>query len=635
MSNILAGGDAAPPIEVAVFWDYENTPLPREVRPAEAAKSIQSAAESLPSVIRTGRTCQVRMRRVYYDPLKVRGVPRDPSGLDSSGFDLVSTPARNMKETVDKKLIVDLLTFAWEVRERGGQPLVVLITSDGDYSYALAKLNDRGVMNAVMYGRDESTAVILKEIAQDSLSFEKEVLLGGGTAAASALAPPQQHNQQRQQNVSHLDNQSVPLPASNDWLQQRGATAEPMQSESTATCSTDRYVFLSQMPKGIEAREVYKFLTDTYGIGVRQVSMEIFKKDTTRRTRFAHVLCSAKDADYLIALSKQNGLVYKDEHISADDPSKPLSAAQLRRLPSNLIYRARDDDVGGGGLSDDASSEESGDKRRHSSSMKSCSSIDDVESNILAFCVCLSVKQKSWGSYKGMAEDECWVPNNIAASAFEPQDDEDDPGIFRTVQDRAIASGYVETARHRLKDKDSYVPINLKEPTSRLSHMYYLRLTSSGRACVEEVMELEVESFCSALYRKQKSWSRGTGVPVDKCWIPMHVTEEFYEPSFPLKDDKGINYQSRTTRDAAITSGCLQMARKDMHSDKTEFIVREMWDSCEKGRLSDDLYFQLTAPGRRLAEQSLAPTKRPSEKRRKTSANTTADALSTGLRTRR
>mmetsp|Transcript_17893 Transcript_17893/g.51277 ORF Transcript_17893/g.51277 Transcript_17893/m.51277 type:complete len:141 (+) Transcript_17893:4-426(+) len=88
MMTDLQGGTGDPPIEIAVFWDYENTPLPREVRPAEAAKSIQAAAESLPSV--AGRLCRINMRRVYYDPEKVRGVPRDPSGLDSSGFDLAS-----------------------------------------------------------------------------------------------------------------------------------------------------------------------------------------------------------------------------------------------------------------------------------------------------------------------------------------------------------------------------------------------------------------------------------------------------------------------------------------------------------------------------------------------------------------
>ena len=37
-------------IEVAVFWDYENTPLPREVRPAEAAKSAKAMLKDFTEV---------------------------------------------------------------------------------------------------------------------------------------------------------------------------------------------------------------------------------------------------------------------------------------------------------------------------------------------------------------------------------------------------------------------------------------------------------------------------------------------------------------------------------------------------------------------------------------------------------
>ena len=312
------------------------------------------------------------------------------------------------------------------MRERGGQPLVVLIASDGDCSYTLAKLNDRGVMNAVLHGRDESTATMLREIAQDSLSFEKDVLLGssssaaasgggmsgvasgasGSNAAAATTAASTLASQQQQQqcHASQLQNQSVPLPASNDWLQQRGT--EPMQPEPTSTAGAtssnrraERCVFLRQLPKGIQAREVHRFLTSTYGIGVRQVSLETLKKDATGRTRFAHVQCSAKDADHLIALSKQNGLIYKDECVSAIDDAKPMSAGKLRKLPSSLLYRdprSTIDDGNAGGFSDEAS-------------LKSGSSMGPVDDNIVALCVCLSTKQKSWGFHKSVAEDVCWV----------------------------------------------------------------------------------------------------------------------------------------------------------------------------------------------------------------------------------
>ncbi len=85
--------------EIALFWHYESAPLPVSVSPADAAKALQAA------VSRFGQ--RIEMRRVYVDPYK-SGRPADPSGLDSSGFDLVHTPARNTSSTLDKKLIVDV-----------------------------------------------------------------------------------------------------------------------------------------------------------------------------------------------------------------------------------------------------------------------------------------------------------------------------------------------------------------------------------------------------------------------------------------------------------------------------------------------------------------------------------------------
>ena len=89
----------------------------------------------------------------------------------------MNTPTRNTKETLDKKIIADVLTFAWDCNVRRISPVVVLLTSDGDYSYILAKLRDRGVMNVVMYGKEQNVSQILVDNADVALNFEKDVLL--------------------------------------------------------------------------------------------------------------------------------------------------------------------------------------------------------------------------------------------------------------------------------------------------------------------------------------------------------------------------------------------------------------------------------------------------------------------------
>ena len=123
--------------EISTSWDYENLPLPSCSKPVDACKSI------LQLVSKYGRIVD---RPLYNDFSNPSG-QQLLSSLDSSGFDLVNTPRRNKKETLDKKLIADVLTFAWDsaVRNDRCKPCVVLLTSDGDYAYyCLSKLRDRG-----------------------------------------------------------------------------------------------------------------------------------------------------------------------------------------------------------------------------------------------------------------------------------------------------------------------------------------------------------------------------------------------------------------------------------------------------------------------------------------------------------
>jgi hypothetical protein len=147
--------------------------LPSWANPAEASKAIVSA------VSKYGRIVD---RRLYFDMAEQTtnrgGGGYHWSALDSSGFDLVNTPRRNQKETLNKKMIADVLTFAWDsaVRNDHCKPCIVLLTSDGDYAYTLSKLRDRGVMSVVMYGADSSVASVLKAPADVPLSFEGDVL---------------------------------------------------------------------------------------------------------------------------------------------------------------------------------------------------------------------------------------------------------------------------------------------------------------------------------------------------------------------------------------------------------------------------------------------------------------------------
>ena len=116
-------------------------------------------------------------KRLYYDSRQLTETMAPRSDLDLSGFTLVDCPSRNRKETLDKKLIVDVLCFAWERVSLGAKAYVVLVTSDGDYSYAMARLRDIGVFTVIIY-KPDIVAKVLIDNANVVMSWEFDVLGG-------------------------------------------------------------------------------------------------------------------------------------------------------------------------------------------------------------------------------------------------------------------------------------------------------------------------------------------------------------------------------------------------------------------------------------------------------------------------
>ena len=169
-------------MDVAVFWDYENVRVPRNLEASQAAIAVQKAVLSLPNVRR------IMQRRLYYDARKPEEQATDRVGLSELGFTLVDCPSRGMKqkETIDKKLIVDAMHFGLTENERGSRLCIVLVTSDGDFAYLLSRLRDARVHTVVIYGEQTTTAKILLDACDVALNWHHDVSL---VAYANAVRP--------------------------------------------------------------------------------------------------------------------------------------------------------------------------------------------------------------------------------------------------------------------------------------------------------------------------------------------------------------------------------------------------------------------------------------------------------------
>lgn len=158
--------------DIAVFWDFENVRIPNWCPATAASEGIRN------KLSKYGRIVE---KRLYYDSRQPAEHSAPRSDLDLSGFTLVDCPSRGKKETLDKKLIVDVLCFAWERASMGARACVVLITSDGDYSYVLARLRDIGVFTIIIY-RPDIVAKVLIDNANVVYSWEHDVLVGPPTS---------------------------------------------------------------------------------------------------------------------------------------------------------------------------------------------------------------------------------------------------------------------------------------------------------------------------------------------------------------------------------------------------------------------------------------------------------------------
>mmetsp|Transcript_24273 Transcript_24273/g.61621 ORF Transcript_24273/g.61621 Transcript_24273/m.61621 type:complete len:458 (+) Transcript_24273:34-1407(+) len=180
--------DDAKSMEIGIFWDYENVRVPRHLDVCDAWNCIRKAVDRAASDVAPAKHAIIAERRLYFDSRSPGELNTDRVKLDLSGFTLVDCPQRNKKETLDKKIIVDLMHFAWERYARRTSCCVVLISSDADYSYMLSRLRDLGTVVVVVH--DTNTSDVLLHSAHCNLHWKGDVLVESSSPTLPLTDPP-------------------------------------------------------------------------------------------------------------------------------------------------------------------------------------------------------------------------------------------------------------------------------------------------------------------------------------------------------------------------------------------------------------------------------------------------------------
>jgi len=154
---------------VSIFWDYEDVNIPQKITATYASNQITKS-------IRKECNDGIESKRLYYDSKKHPTLDRN--NIDLAGWTLVDCPTRNGKETLDKKMIVDMMEYVYNQLRLGIKEfVVVLISSDGDYAYALNRFADLGVKTLLIHGSVKAQGQILFDSCTKSISFAEVLSL--------------------------------------------------------------------------------------------------------------------------------------------------------------------------------------------------------------------------------------------------------------------------------------------------------------------------------------------------------------------------------------------------------------------------------------------------------------------------
>ncbi|KAI0687190.1 NYN domain-containing protein [Cytidiella melzeri] len=165
---------------VAIFWDFENCPLPNTAGVCEVDKIRRIAQEYGP--IKVFKAYLELYEQCSAKTLSLR------SELQSCGVTLTDCPHNGRKDVADKMMLVDMMTFAMD---NEAPATVIVLSGDRDFVYAISTLRLRGYHVVVIAPKQGH--INLRYRASEVLDWDVLVLQGGHThsrRSSDATVPP-------------------------------------------------------------------------------------------------------------------------------------------------------------------------------------------------------------------------------------------------------------------------------------------------------------------------------------------------------------------------------------------------------------------------------------------------------------
>ncbi|EPZ35526.1 NYN, limkain-b1-type domain-containing protein [Rozella allomycis CSF55] len=149
--------------KVAIFWDLENCPPPTGMPGYVVVENIRKAVHHF------GNIC---LFKAYLEISEREHKKSLRSELQSSGVSLTDCPHNGQKDSADKMILVDMLSFALD---NPPPATIVLISGDKDFVYGLATLRNRKY-SVVLIVPNKGAPIILRTQASTILEWRYDVL---------------------------------------------------------------------------------------------------------------------------------------------------------------------------------------------------------------------------------------------------------------------------------------------------------------------------------------------------------------------------------------------------------------------------------------------------------------------------